>query len=73
MTVKKISAADKFMGLSTDTKPPHARDGSTFYETDTGAMFMTANGGLTWFEKEVNSRLAWSILLGQEVSTADDI
>jgi hypothetical protein len=72
MAVQKINAADKFIGLSTDTKP-HARDGSTFYEKDTGAMYMTDDGGITWFEKDVNARLAWSILLGQEVATADDI
>lgn len=39
-----------YLGLSTDTKPENEVDGSTFYEVDTSAFFISYNG--TWYEQE---------------------
>lgn len=33
-------AGDKITGLSTDTKPTNIKDGATFYETDTGKVYI---------------------------------
>lgn len=55
MAVKRIVTPNKFVGLSTDTKPtqattPRARDGDTFYEYDTGMWYITYDG-TNWVEK----------------------
>ncbi len=54
MTVKRITAPEKFIGASTDTKPTDGatpvRPGATFYEQDTGLWFITYDG-TNWVEK----------------------
>ena len=60
MTVKRIVAPNKFVGLSVaggDTKPTEAsnsavREGSTFYEYDTGKLYITYDG-TNWVIKEL--------------------
>jgi len=48
MTVKKVVTSEKFIGLSTDTKPTDGatsvRPGATFYEYDTDLMYITYDG-----------------------------
>ena len=39
-----------YLGLSTDSKPTNAVNGSTFYEVNTSAFFIYYNG--TWYEQE---------------------
>lgn len=55
MTVERIVTPNRFVGLSTDTKPtqatlPRVRAGDTFYERDTGLLYITYDG-TTWVEK----------------------
>ena len=55
MTVARIVTPNKWMGLSTDTKPTmatnsRARIGDTFYEWDTGELFISYDG-TNWVEK----------------------
>ena len=50
MTISSIGATNnRFIGLSTDTKPYSANTGATFLEYDTGCLF--AYTGLNWFLK----------------------
>ena len=58
MTVLQVArTANKWTGLSTDTKPTKATfpgeigNGSTFLETDTGILYFTADG-TTWVVKD---------------------
>ena len=39
MTVAKVATIESFIGLSTDTKPTSAAEGSNFFETNTGATY----------------------------------
>lgn len=39
-----------FIGLSNETKPTDAVNGSSFYEVDTSKFFIYYNG--TWYEQE---------------------
>lgn len=41
-----------YIGLSTDTKPDTAIDGSTFYAADTSKLYFLYKG--TWYEKTSN-------------------
>lgn len=53
----------RYTGLSTDTKPTERADvgiGSTFYEIDTGILWLF--NGVLWFQKSVEST-------GQETQT----
>lgn len=56
MTVQRIVTPNRFIGKSSDTKPTEAthpgrvRIGDTFYERDTGLLFITYNG-TDWVEK----------------------
>jgi hypothetical protein len=50
MAVKQISGVQNFIGLSTDTKPA-APAGSTFYEYDTGLLYVTYDGA-NWVQRE---------------------
>lgn len=43
MAIKRFSG-DKFTGLSTDVKPTNVLTGATFYETDTGLVFIYDSG-----------------------------
>lgn len=40
MAIVLIAAAQRYIGLSSDTKPADARAGASFYETDTLATFV---------------------------------
>ena len=44
MAIKKITTISRYIGLSTDTKPTSAPVGSTFYEHDTKATYVTYDG-----------------------------
>ena len=45
MTVQAIGAMNnRFIGLSTDTKPTDINAGATFYEYDTGKLYITPDG-----------------------------
>ena len=50
MAVKLVTSAQRWIGLSTDTKPTAtaALTGATFYETNTGQEFVC--DGLNWIE-----------------------
>lgn len=41
-----------YIGLSTDTKPSTATNGSTFYAVDTSKLYFLYKG--TWYEKTSN-------------------
>ena len=43
MAVKKIATIQRWLGLSTDTKPTVGAVGSTYFETDTGIMYIYNN------------------------------
>jgi hypothetical protein len=50
MTVQAIGATNnRFIGLSTDTKPTSVNAGATFFEANTGFMFIF--NGYAWFPK----------------------
>ena len=52
MTIKKY-AGDKITGLSSDTKPTAIPDGATFYETDTGKVYIRT--GAAWVQTNANT------------------
>lgn len=61
MTVQLVTAVHNYLGLSTDTKPSSGvRDGSYFYETDTGLIYRFEVSGNRWH----NDRSA-SLSIGQ--------
>lgn len=45
-----IKAPMQFVGLSTDTKPTSATNGSTFIEMDTGKIYFYNEDGQEWLE-----------------------
>ena len=47
MSIKKY-AGDKIVGLSSDTKPTNLSDGATFYESDTGKIYILVSS--VWVE-----------------------
>ena len=49
MAALLIASVAHWLGLSTDTKPASARAGSSFYETDTGAVYLW--DGAAWVLK----------------------
>jgi len=55
MTVKRVVTPEKYIGLSTDTPPTDGatpvRSGATFYEYNTGNMYITYDG-TNWVLKE---------------------
>lgn len=44
MSVKFSASAQRYLGLSTDTKPTSVPVGSTFYEYDTKEEYVTYDG-----------------------------
>jgi hypothetical protein len=46
----KTAIPNRYIGASTDTKPTVCGVGSICYETDTGAEYITADGGSTWVQ-----------------------
>lgn len=51
MTVQLMNTIQRWIGLSTDTKPPSAPVGSTFWEYDTKLEYITYDGGTNWTPK----------------------
>jgi len=51
MAVTMMQRPYRYIGLSTDTKPADVPVGSTFFETDTGALYITNNDGTNWHFK----------------------
>jgi len=58
MTERKIATIQRYMGLSTDTKPTTPAAGSTFYEGNTGYLWIY--NGWAWIPK--------SAFLGQTIN-----
>lgn len=55
MTVQAIGAMNnRFLGLSTDTKPTSVNAGATFLEYDTGKLYMSPDG-TNWVMKSAES------------------
>lgn len=54
MTVKIETAIQRFIGVSTDTKPTSVRPGSTFYAYDTGVLYTTYDDGSNWVVKVIS-------------------
>ncbi len=50
MAIGEIKTTNKYIGLSSDTKPTSVPVGSEFFETDTGDTYITYNG-TNWIEK----------------------
>lgn len=48
MAEKLIGTIQRFVGLSSDTKPTSAPVGSTFYEYDTNNLYITYDDGSNW-------------------------
>ena len=48
MTVKFVASIQRFIGLSSDTKPTSCPVGSTFHEYDTKLTYITYDGGTSW-------------------------
>ncbi len=44
MAVEEVSQIQRFVGLSTDTKPTNAPPGSKFREADTGKVYVFHDG-----------------------------
>ena len=55
MAVAKIATISRWLGLSSDTKPPSAPVGSTFKETDTKDYYVTYDDGTSWTKRARNS------------------
>jgi len=52
MAVTRIgSLENRFIGLSTDTKPTTCQNGATFREYDTGKLYESPDGGTNWVLK----------------------
>ncbi len=61
MAIERIVTPEKYIGLSTDTKPTHCRTGATFYETDTDRLYIAQAEGATWtLKKEATNEDAWT-------------
>jgi hypothetical protein len=74
MTVSFIATIQRFVGLSTDTKPTSVPCGSTFFEYDTQALYITPDDGTTWTLKEYpanNSVAATTVDLMQAAGNYD--
>lgn len=46
---------DEFQGLSTDTKPTYAPNGSSFFEMDTFKIYFFDKDSGTWITKGANA------------------
>lgn len=74
MTVTRIgSLENRFIGLSTDTKPSSCQIGATFLEYDMQRLFVTPDGGTTWTLKTPSDQLTIkkTINLKQAAATYD--
>lgn len=75
VTVQKVATIARFIGLAADDKPTGVPVGSTYYAYDTGALYITQDGGATWSLKDVRQyddtdKLAVS-LYGKGVAAGD--
>lgn len=52
MAVKQVAGVYRYIGLSTDTKPAGRPPGSTFYESDTGIMYIRTDAA--WVVREAS-------------------
>jgi hypothetical protein len=52
MAVKKETTISRYIGLASDTKPTGVEVGSTFFEYDTGILWIT-HDGTNWVVKDV--------------------
>lgn len=52
MTAQLVTTIQRWIGLSTDTKPTSAPVGSTFWEYDTKLRYVTYDGGTNWVPKD---------------------
>ncbi len=61
MTVIRETTINRYIGLSSDTKPTSVPVGSTYYEYNTGEMYVT-HDGTSWVKKDsvVSTRLGAS-------------
>ena len=58
MAVTRIgSLENRFIGLSTDTKPTTCQIGATFHEFDTGKLYESPDGGTNWVLKSAENAL----------------
>ena len=58
MAVTRIgSLENRFIGLSTDTKPTTCQIGATFWEFDTGKLYSTPDGGTNWVLKSTEGAI----------------
>lgn len=84
MTIKRY-AGDKFTGTSADTKPTNIPEGGTFFETDTGRVYIrvsgtwtqttnsgTAAGGLIW-ENDQTAAVSYTMTANKNGLTAGPI
>ena len=51
------SLENRFIGLSTDTKPTTCQIGATFHEFDTGKLYESPDGGTNWVLKSAENAL----------------
>lgn len=58
MAVTRIgSLENRFIGLSTDTKPTTCQIGATFFEFDKGKLYMSPDGGTNWVLKSAKGAI----------------
>ncbi len=63
MAIIKTSNSEKYIGLSTDTKPTGVPPGSAFLESDTGKKF-TCYDGTNWAQDSMSAMLVGDIEIG---------
>ena len=52
MAVNRVTQIKRYIGLNSDTKPTGVPKGSTFYEYDTGRLYITYDG-TNWVVKGI--------------------
>ena len=71
MTVTLIKRSERYLGLSTDSKPTGVGIGSTFWEYDTNILYVS-HDGTNWTAKDIRSViLPTTFDLNQAASTYD--
>lgn len=58
MTVVLITSVSRYIGDTADTKPTSCPTGSTFFDRQTGILYITYNGGANWVEKPSDDTVA---------------
>jgi len=62
MAVKKETRTQRFIGLSTDTKPTGAEFGSTFFEFNTGDTYITPDSSNWYLKESINPRRVKAVM-----------